>query len=61
MRRILRKIADGDVKSNNDVGELGDLSTLSDPGVVPTILILFTRASPRPSFDFGFVVLRAAD
>lgn len=38
MRRILRKIADGDVKTANDVGELGDLSTLSDPGVVPHII-----------------------
>lgn len=38
MRRILRKIADGDVKGPGDVGELGDLSTLSEPGVVLQII-----------------------
>jgi acetyl-CoA synthetase len=32
MRRILRKIAE------NDVGNLGDTSTLADPGVVEDLL-----------------------
>ena len=32
MRRILRKIAE------NDTGNLGDISTLADPGVVATLV-----------------------
>ena len=32
MRRILRKIAE------NDVGDLGDTSTLADPGVVDELI-----------------------
>jgi acetyl-CoA synthetase len=32
MRRILRKIAEG------DVGSLGDTSTLADPGVVEALV-----------------------
>ncbi|RYE07446.1 MAG: acetate--CoA ligase [Hyphomicrobiales bacterium] len=40
MRRILRKIAEG------DVGALGDTSTLADPGVVEDLL---RRPSPRPA------------
>ncbi|KAI9034139.1 acetate-CoA ligase [Hyaloraphidium curvatum] len=47
MRRILRKIADGDVKSQDDIGELGDLSTLSDPGVVPAIIDLVHKPQAK--------------
>jgi acetyl-CoA synthetase len=32
MRRILRKIAE------NDIGNLGDTSTLADPGVIDNLL-----------------------
>jgi acetyl-CoA synthetase len=37
MRRILRKIAEG------DVGALGDTSTLADPGVVEALVGNRTR------------------
>lgn len=40
MRRVLRKIANGDVMtaSEEDLGKLGDLSTLADPSVVPALI-----------------------
>ncbi|KAI9027859.1 acetyl-coenzyme A synthetase [Hyaloraphidium curvatum] len=40
MRRVLRKIANGDVTTTTeeDMGKLGDLSTLSDPGIVPQLI-----------------------
>jgi acetyl-CoA synthetase len=49
MRRILRKIADGEVVSVADIPALGDLSTLSEPGVVPVIIDLVhgKRGNPK--------------
>jgi acetyl-CoA synthetase len=38
MRRILRKIATGDVKSPDDIAQLGDVSTLLDPDIVLRLL-----------------------
>lgn len=38
--RILRKIASGDVKSEEEIGQLGDLSTLADPSLVPKIITI---------------------
>jgi acetyl-CoA synthetase len=40
MRRVLRKIANGDVTSTSeeDMAKLGDLSTLADPSIVPSLI-----------------------
>jgi hypothetical protein len=38
MRRILRKIANGEVKSKADYEKLGDISTLVNPGQVDTLV-----------------------
>ncbi|KAJ3339771.1 acetyl-CoA synthetase [Gonapodya sp. JEL0774] len=38
MRRILRKIGGGDVKSEEEIKELGDLSTLADPALIPQLV-----------------------
>ncbi|KXS16936.1 acetate--CoA ligase [Gonapodya prolifera JEL478] len=40
MRRILRKIANGEVGASSDeeIGKLGDLSTLADPSIVATLI-----------------------
>jgi hypothetical protein len=38
MRRILRKVASGDVKDEAGMGQLGDLSTLADPSSVEKII-----------------------
>jgi acetyl-CoA synthetase len=38
MRRILRKIASGDVKDGAGVATLGDLSTLADPDLIPQLI-----------------------
>jgi acetyl-CoA synthetase len=43
MRRILRKIAAGDVRGQQDMAVLGDISTLLDPAVVPALLEGYTR------------------
>lgn len=40
MRRILRKIASGDVKDETGMGQLGDLSTLADPSSVEKIIAI---------------------
>ncbi|KXS09972.1 acyl-activating enzyme [Gonapodya prolifera JEL478] len=38
MRRILRKVGGGEVKSEEQIKELGDLSTLADPGLIPQLV-----------------------
>ncbi len=38
MRRILRKIADGSLQTDEDLGKLGDISTLMNPEVVMQLL-----------------------
>ncbi len=38
MRRILRKIAEGDIKSHDDFKKLGDISTLLNPEVVDALV-----------------------
>ena len=41
MRRILRKIANGDIQSKADYHKLGDTSTLLDPSVVDELVFTF--------------------
>ncbi|KXS17871.1 acetyl CoA synthetase [Gonapodya prolifera JEL478] len=40
MRRILRKVANGEIKSTQEeeISKLGDLSTLADPGIVAVLI-----------------------
>lgn len=39
MRRILRKIANGEITDSNDITKLGDISTLLDPGALNQIIL----------------------
>jgi acetyl-CoA synthetase len=46
MRRILRKIANGDITSKADYHKLGDTSTLLDPSVVDELVFTFQALNP---------------